>query len=219
MPKFQIGLFLGVMLALTACSKSLDKASIEAQIKTELSQKGNLAIGSVTCPEDLRSQIGQTFECVGALEPDGGFFVEVEQEDELGTVSWEVPNSWRLLNLLTLEAEFQKVLQTSKGIRPNVVQVDCGELYRPTKPGDSFECQLKGRLQQPETILVRVESGGNVTWRTVKQVWVMPKAKANSTASAASAQSSAGLSIQPTVAESPIQTGAEDASGWVPLAD
>lgn len=136
-------------IALSACTRTLDPAAIESEIQADLTRQAKIPIRSIACPADIKSEVGQTFECVGALNPDGGFFITVKQKDDQGNISWQVPNSWRLLNLSSLASEFQKTLGTS-------IEVNCGEGYRPTKAGDSFECKLNGR-SPTDTILVKVE--------------------------------------------------------------
>ncbi len=217
--RYHISLLLGGLIGaigLTACSKTLDTRSIEESITTELKQKGGLPVQAVSCPQDLKSEVGQSFECVGALNPDGGFFISVEQDDEQGQVSWEVPHSWRLLNLADLESEFQKVLQAQS---KQPIKVDCGNNYRPTKPGDSFECQLTGQKSQPATILVKVEPQGKVTWQEVRQVAINPKPTATSNP-IAGANASSPATAQPAAAkENDGAIGVKDETGWVQLAD
>jgi hypothetical protein len=90
------------LVSLTGCSRNLDVGRIEAQIKSELTEKGKLTVKSVTCPKNIELEIGKEFECTGSLDPEGGFFVNVQQKDDLGNITSEVLNSWRMLNLTTL---------------------------------------------------------------------------------------------------------------------
>ncbi|MBW4579011.1 MAG: DUF4333 domain-containing protein [Tildeniella nuda ZEHNDER 1965/U140] len=168
----------GSTIALAACAQTLDADKVETAIKTDLGKQAGLAVKAIHCPSDIKQAQGRSFECTGELEPDGGFFVTVQQQDDRGTVVWDVPNSWRLLNLATLEAQFQQVLQTQHGSKPTV---NCGGRYRATKPGDSFECRLTRRTvpaktasnraaetraaktDPAETIVIQVQPEGNIT--------------------------------------------------------
>jgi hypothetical protein len=236
-------------LALSSCSKTLDGKEIERSISTDLSQRGRLSIQSLTCPKDIPLEQGQSFECVGQLEPEGEFYVVVTQQDNQGKVSWVVPSSWRLLNLSQLESEFQQKLQAQN---QKILKVDCGGSYRPTQAGDSFECQLQ-RQQPPnqptlktanqasnlkpikvqsgknppqsstsDSIVVRVAPQGQVTWQQVRVIAAQPGKSA--TASRLSDPPPANPASSPpappsSAAESSPEIGVKDTSGWTQLAD
>lgn len=74
MNKAWIGFWAIGTLALSSCSKTLNGQEIERAIATDLSQRGRLSIQSLTCPKDIKLEQGKSFECVGQLEPDGGFY-------------------------------------------------------------------------------------------------------------------------------------------------
>ncbi|MBW4520795.1 MAG: DUF4333 domain-containing protein [Scytolyngbya sp. HA4215-MV1] len=211
-------------ISLSACTKTLDVSQIETAIQADLSKRGRLSIQSITCPTDIKSEPGKSFECAGLLEPDGGFFVVVTQENDQGKVNWQVPNSWRLLNLSQLEAE---IAQKLKPDAKSTLKIDCGGIYRPTQPGDSFECKLlrssltppiqKFRKAQPNptpspsaTIVVRVEPEGKITWQEVRMVAAAPSKVIASPAAANNAQSTTELSPD---------VGVKDDTGWTRLAD
>lgn len=223
MNKIWIGFWAIGTLALSSCSKTLNGQEIERAIATDLSQRGRLSIQSLTCPKDIKLEQGKSFECVGQLEPEGGFYVVVTQQDNQGKVSWVVPSSWRLLNLAQLESEFQQKLQEQN---QNVLKVDCGGIFRPTQVGDSFECQLQrkqpanpqrskkesktanqpdrlktvnvqGKTQpQPSTsdsIVVRVASQGQVTWQEVRVVAAQPVKSSTASPLASSPQANPAI--------------------------
>lgn len=189
---------LGAIL-LVGCSKESDTSKIEAILKTELEKQNGIALKAVKCPQKLQADPGKEFECTGELNPEGGFFIQVKASGETDKVDWDIPHSWRLLNLAKLETEFQQVLvqaqstnsaaqanaqsdRTDKSKPPLDLKVSCGGGYRVVKPGDSFECQLvsskdlagqnKPSLQvakKPDVIAVKVESDGNVTWQEIRE--------------------------------------------------
>jgi hypothetical protein len=224
-------------IALSSCAKTLEASKIEEIIKADLNKQSGLSVKSITCPMGIKSEPGKTFECIGELDPDGGFFITVKQEDEQGRVSWEVPNSWRLLNLTQLEAEFKQKLMAKSQLEP---KVDCGSGYRATKPGDSFECKLVQQLQQrkqlqepkseqtklqtklqqksslqSDTIVVRVEPEGNVTWQEVRILAAQPPTSASvNKASNPSAKTQTSPST-----DLPPEVGIKDNTGWTQLSD
>jgi hypothetical protein len=223
-------------IVLSGCSKTLDAKKVEEAIKADLSNQGKLSVKSITCPTGVKVQPGQSFECTGELDPDGGFFVTVHQEDDRGNVSWAVPNSWRLLNLSQLETEFKQALAAKS---PNEPSVDCGGKLRATQPGDSFECKLVRQIKlnskvksevkakpgvttkvsQPAkpltssaTIVVRVQPEGNVTWQEVQTITV------ESTKPASGARSQNSDKTEST-SKLPSAIGVKDETGWVQLGD
>ena len=129
-----VGLIVG-LLALNACSNRLDETAVEAQIKADIERQGRrLTLREVRCPTNILRQAEAYFRCVGELEPEGTFPINVIQQDDQGTVTWDVPNSTTLLNLVTVEAEIQSGLAQAIGKR---VYVDCGsKVYRVNQTGE-----------------------------------------------------------------------------------
>lgn len=156
------------LLALAACSGRLDTRTVEANIKADIERQGRrLALQEVRCPTNILRQAEAYFRCVGELEPEGTFPINVIQQDAQGTVTWEIPNSEALLNLVVVETEIQSGLAKALGKQ---AYVDCGsELYRPNQAGDQFECQIIGGLSvdggRVESVLVKVDSEGNLQWQ------------------------------------------------------
>lgn len=167
------------LLTLVGCNP-LDVRSLEAKLKTQLQEQGNLKIKSVTCPESVAKEAGASFQCEGALEPDGKFIIQVEQKDDKGQTSWEVPNSKGMLNLALLETELTKEIAKDTKVEP---AVRCGsDRYRVNRPGDSFDCQLKNATLAKakgliEKVTVTIDTDGNVAWQQIRRT-----ASANATA-------------------------------------
>lgn len=206
-------------LSLAACETFLPVASIEQAIQSDLTQRGQLSLKSIACPTTVKPEPGKSFDCIGELDTGGLFFITVIQEDDRGKVRWEVPNSWSLLNLNQLEAEFG---QTLKAQTKRDLSVNCSGVYRPTKPGDSFECQLvqpKIKKQSPpSTVLVRVEPEGKVTWQEVRIVAAPPR-KTLTTGNLAPAVAAQSNKAATSTANLPPQVGVKDETGWTELAD
>jgi len=230
-------------IALSACAKTLNVSEVEQNIQTKLSQQAKLSIKAVSCPQDIKLEQGKEFDCVAALNPEGGFFIKVKQEDNLGTVSWDIPHSWRLLNLSKLETQVQAVLHSTNS---KISKVNCGGIYRPVQPGDSFECRLSqnypnstqtenkanvaqakgGPIDRAQTssatpgtilsdaVIVNVKPQGEITWQEVREVLAKPAVPAKALGVASS--SSQPLS---TDSSNSATSAAEDPSGWTELAD
>ncbi len=169
--KTSLGLLLFSALTLTACSNRLDIASTEAMIKADIERQGRrLALKEVRCPTDVTRQAGAYFRCVGELNPEGTFTINVTQQDSQGNVTWDVPNSKVLLNLVKVENSLQQGLSEAIGKR---ALVDCGTaIYRVNQPGDRFECQVVGGLVDGSSainsVLVKVDSSGNLDWQEMR---------------------------------------------------
>ena len=133
--------FLGVLF-LASCGNALNAEKIEETILSGLTQQGGSNVKSVICPTNVTPKAGGEFECVGVLDSGNGFAIVVTQQDDQGNVLWKVPSVKGLLNMASLQTEFEQALQKETG----TVKIDCGlNPYRIVKPGETFECQLTKR--------------------------------------------------------------------------
>ncbi|WP_421656102.1 DUF4333 domain-containing protein [Leptothermofonsia sp. ETS-13] len=186
-------LFVASLLTLTGCGKPLDTAKIAETIQDDIIKQGGLSLKSVVCPDGVKPESGQTFECVGILDTDGGFAIPVTQQDDQGTVRWSVPSVKGLVNVSELQTKIQQELEKELG----PLTINCGNnIYRAVKPGESFECKVLKRgakpiakltektaekslqtnnrqtkqaaqNQQPGIILVTIDPAGGVNWQRV----------------------------------------------------
>jgi hypothetical protein len=160
-------LLLGISLA--ACER-LDTAQLEAELRSEIEQ-GGIAIEAVTCPRRVPLGAGESFQC--EVEPSLGepFAVAVEQQDENGSLTWEIPNSKKVLNLASLETYFQREIAGETQSTPIVL---CGEeRYRLNRPGDRFECAVMNATiteqEEIERIIVQVNVQSDISWQQVRR--------------------------------------------------
>jgi hypothetical protein len=180
--------FLGLFVTLASCEKTLDATKIEETIKSGITKQGGSSVKSVICPNNIKPKAASTFECVGVLDEKVGFAISVQQQDDQGNITWDASSVKGLLNISQLKTEFEQGLQKEMGR----AAIDCGgaSLYRPVKPGETFECQLFKReeksekpshsnpsedksAKQPEqpkeTIQVTIQPSGDINWqRTIK---------------------------------------------------
>jgi hypothetical protein len=193
------GLVLGAGVV-SACGSPMNMARIEADIKADIERQGRrLTLAAVRCPEAVTPQTGGYFRCIGELQPEGTFTINVVQADAQGNVTWEVPNSRVMLNLARVEATIQDGLTKAFSKR---ALVDCGsELYRVNQSGDRFECAIVGGLSQGSetftSVLVRVDPDGNLNWQELRH------GSQTATVGAASPASAPGATTRPTGAEAP----------------
>jgi hypothetical protein len=84
-------LFLVALLpALAACSKTIDTASLEENIRSELTAQAGVTPTDVSCPDDVPVEAGATFECTVTAEDGSTATVTVTQTDDEGNLDWEV---------------------------------------------------------------------------------------------------------------------------------
>ncbi len=164
----RMGALLGLVL-LSSCSSHLNMSRIEADIQDDIERQGRrLTLKDVICPNRVAKQAEFYFRCVGVL-PDGSeFTVNVIQQDDQGTVSWDVPSSKVLINLASLEEQIQDEIRDAVG---KSLAVDCRDTYRVNKRGDSFECDVIGAgavaAGRVESVLVKVNGESNLEWQEV----------------------------------------------------
>jgi hypothetical protein len=158
-------------LAVSGCSNRLDTGAVEATLKADIERQGRrLSLNAVRCPSDVTRQAGAYFRCVGELNPEGTFTINVTQQDTQGTITWEVPNSKALLNLPKVEDSIQQGLAKAFGKR---ALIDCGTAtYRVNLPGDRFQCQIVGGIEAEattlESVLVKIDPDSNLSWQELR---------------------------------------------------
>jgi hypothetical protein len=133
-----------------------------------------------------------------------------EQQDENGTITWEIPNSKKVLNLTRLETYFQRELAGETQSTPVVL---CGEArYRLNKPGDRFECEVMNATtasqEEIERIIVQINARSDVDWQQVRRSSVA----ALPSESPAPLNTPASGNVEPTASSSPEPASPADPS-------
>jgi hypothetical protein len=81
-------------LVLAACGeKVVDTDELEAQIASELQAQAGVTPASVDCPDDVPAQAGATFNCTVTADDGSTANVTVTQQDDDGSLSWEVDSA------------------------------------------------------------------------------------------------------------------------------
>jgi hypothetical protein len=166
----RLGLFSLVMLGLSSCSSGLNTRQLEADLKAEIESQGRrITLRSVQCPKGVAKQSKGYLRCVGELPSGDIFTINVVQQDDQGTVSWDIPSSKTIINLVSLEKNIQDGF--SKDLSKRVV-IDCGEMYRLNTPNDTFACGIVGGVtvgsDRVQEVLVKVDKEGNLEWSEVR---------------------------------------------------
>jgi hypothetical protein len=207
-------LLLGIVAGTTACSNHVDVRPLESSIKAELEKQGGIIVQIVMCPKDVPKAKDTFFQCKGKLVPRGEFVADVQQEDEAGKLKWEILNSNGLLNLPRLEKRLQKEIGTEIGTEPTIKCSSGTRQYRPTKPGDSFDCRVtNGKLTNPQgqidKLTIKIDPVGNLSWQQFRTVQVVATptpslgASPRATAAATASKPGANTNASPTSAATP----------------
>jgi len=181
-------LWLGVgLIAIAGCANTVDSRKVADAIQQDITKNGGTSLKKVTCPGNVKPEVGKTFNCVGEIDNGYTFTITVKQQDAKGAIAWDVPNAKGLINMPKLEALIQEAVATEISTRPSVT---CGGIYRAVKPGEGFECQaaykvmkpvppsktVKGKPSKPkppievsqtEKISVTTDENGNISWQRV----------------------------------------------------
>ena len=80
------------VLVFAGCTgqRVVDTEALEANIASEIEAQAGFAPTSVSCPEDVPAQEGDTFNCTVTAEDGSSANVSVRQTDDQGSVTWEV---------------------------------------------------------------------------------------------------------------------------------
>ncbi|ESA34491.1 hypothetical protein N836_16480 [Leptolyngbya sp. Heron Island J] len=208
----RLGALLGLIF-LSSCSRHLNMSRIEADIQDDIERQGRrLTLKDVICPNRVVKQAEAYFRCVGELPAGGQFTINVIQQDDQGTVIWDVPSSKVLINLAALEEKIQAEIREAVG---KSLVVNCRDTYRINQRGDSFECDVVGdgtiAAGRVESVLVKVNGESNLEWQEVI-IGAIPVTE--------NAPAAVGSSAPPSEAR-PDATAAEEAATTVstPLSD
>lgn len=148
-----------------ACSNEIDDSKLEDSIMEQAEEAfEGYDIGEVDCPEDVKLEEGDQFDCDLEIE-DATVTIEVTQEDDDGNVTIEqaeaVLDVERIVDVVTAGIAEQTGVE---------VTVDCGDdALLALEPGEDFECQADA-VDGSESTTVNVhvvDVDGNIEWELV----------------------------------------------------
>jgi hypothetical protein len=145
---------------LTACTPKLDIDKLEGLVKQEFAEKTGIAVKTVTCPEDIKIEADQSFDCNIEAEEGKQLKAKVTQKDDKGNVNWDANEG--LLSLTAIEQSIQDGFQKQQA----EVTADCGGKFKIAFQGDTFNCKVKDAQDQTGTVEVTVsDNQGNINWK------------------------------------------------------
>lgn len=137
-------------------AKSAATQQTEEKLRKTLTEAGEVAVQSVTCPSPIEFQVSKTYACQVASSV-GSFTVTIDIKDQKGDFKWATKG---LLVLSKLEEYIQKSTKEKGG---GDVQVTCDGKVRLAKPGDEFQCKVTDTKGQSRIAKVTVQDEqGNV---------------------------------------------------------
>jgi hypothetical protein len=86
----RVAVLLSIAVVAVACSKTLDTEGLQAQIANQLNTQLQTTGITVDCPDDIKAESGNEFQCTGTVPDSGTITINVKQTDAEGHVTWEV---------------------------------------------------------------------------------------------------------------------------------
>lgn len=89
-----VGCSLLLLASFAGCSRSsaLDTAGLQEQIRS-LVERGGLSVNAVTCPSDVKVEVGATFDCTATGQDGTSWVIHVTQRDDQGNVDIEIADA------------------------------------------------------------------------------------------------------------------------------
>ncbi len=154
-----VGISLGLVSIITACSTNLDIDKVKASIKDGIKEQMGITVKSVTCPEKHEAKAGDSFDCTALAENDSTITVTVKENDDKGNIRWDTAETKGVIDLIQLQSAI---------VAKTVINgtVDCGGKFKAVKAGETFECKAKDAKGNSATIEVTVKDrDGDVRWK------------------------------------------------------
>jgi Domain of unknown function (DUF4333) len=85
-----IMLLVCLLVTLVACSRYLDVDEVEGELERGVAERTDGLNVEVDCPDDIEAKRGESFECTATADDGTRARIEVVQEDDDGTVRWEI---------------------------------------------------------------------------------------------------------------------------------
>lgn len=144
------GAVAAMTVGLAGCSGSVPKDDVAKSIKVEV-DKQNPGAGPVTCPADLKAEVGQSVRC--AFEVDGQPVDAVATVTSIqgSTANYDIKAEARPVSKTLLERKIGEQVSQQAGVP--VDSTECSGDLQPKK-GESVTCTVKGA---GETLPLKVE--------------------------------------------------------------
>jgi len=162
-----------------ACTKTLDRAQVDAELRAAFEQRYSVTLASLDCPPRVEVKEGSRFAC--RLRTDGGVLGEavVSQRDDAGKLDVGFKG---LVDIRALEQEV-RVVAARDGLADGPVTVTCGVPLREAKAGAHFACGAetdKGSKRRLEVTIK--DTDGNWGWSLVDPAPIAPRPPADAAA-------------------------------------
>jgi hypothetical protein len=156
----RLGALLLAGLAFTACTRVLDMEALQGAVGDSVGERFGLEVAGVECPESREAKPHDVFECLVTTAGGATIAVQVLQL-EGGEVTLSSGETRGLLDREKLAADIRAGLLAQTGMD---ALVDCGSGFGDTAPGESFECEARGREQTATVVVTVQDRDGRVGW-------------------------------------------------------
>lgn len=158
-PAAALSLIAASTLALTACGDStVDTEKGETFIRGVVAEQVGARVATVTCPDDVKTDKGDTFTCSVAGADGSKGDVLVTQRDDKGNVNVSAPF------LHVREAEAVMADQIAKQAKLEGVTVKCPEIIV-VKTGERFACKATAEGRSRDVAARLTDDDGHFTYR------------------------------------------------------
>lgn len=138
-------------------------SQLEKQVEQEFAAQTDIAVQSVTCPQEVEIEAGRAFNCELETADGKTLPLDVTQQPQ-GKVTW-VPNE----TLVDLE-QIERLIQQDFQKLDSRVIADCGGQYRIAVQGDQFLCSVQDAQGETGRINVTVtDTQGNIDWQLLQR--------------------------------------------------
>lgn len=127
--------FAALTIFAVGCTKTLNKESLETNIKATYEKKG-IKMKSLDCPAGKPFKAGDSFECNGELDEGGKISIVVKQKDDKGNLDLDVTG------LVIKEDEVSEVLTKEGGGAK--IEAKCPKKVSILRKGETVSCQFSG---------------------------------------------------------------------------
>jgi DNA gyrase/topoisomerase IV subunit B len=129
----------------------------EQALKTLYTQQIGTPVESVNCPDNIKFQTGNAFECQATAQG-VKFTIQVNMENDQGRFDSQTKG---ILILSRIEELLEKTVKEKAKIDVNA---DCGGRVRAAKAGETFTCEIKDNKGQSRKAQITVKDEiGNIS--------------------------------------------------------
>jgi len=139
----------------------LDVERLERTNADGITAQTGTNVESVACPDEVAMEAGNVFECTVTDESGNTAIVTVTQDDDVGNMTWELPED-TLLDIARVEEVISEGIADQLGVV--TASVECPDEVL-IEAGNDFECTVTDDQGNTDVVAVtQVDDAGNISW-------------------------------------------------------